>query len=198
MKKKQHLFLLAAITGIAMLAGCGSEHTPADKTASPVEQSITTTPKPSITMVLDGRKIESTDYSCMWLLKDKQNILNVTVHYDRRPKRIPPNIGFNVYNLKDIKLPINRVRGIDLSPAAGQIYSLGGLMVEDVKVMDLNKLSFTDNYPTASSLVKITLLDTTAKLLSGSFEGVLLNANGTTLKVTEGKMDRIPLTLFYK
>jgi hypothetical protein len=61
----------------------------------------------------------------------------------------------------------------------------------------MNELSFSDNYKRLESAVKLSLLDTTAKIVSGRFEGTVQNANGKSMKVTEGKFERIPLKMEY-
>ena len=61
----------------------------------------------------------------------------------------------------------------------------------------MNELSFSDNYKGLASVVQLSLLDTTAKLVSGSFEGTLQNANGKTMVITEGKFERIPMKMVH-
>jgi len=180
-----------------LLAGCGNESTTEGKPMADNKAASGHPDKPAVRFLLDGRLIESTDYSCSWLLTGKQNIFNLTVHYDRQPKKVPPNAGFNVYNLESIVIPIRRLYGNKLSGQAGQLYSLS-MTIPNGKANDMNEQSFTDNYAGLESGVQLSLLDTTAKLVSGSFEGTVQNANNKSIKITGGKFERIPLKMVYR
>jgi hypothetical protein len=65
------------------------------------------------------------------------------------------------------------------------------------KAANMNELSFSDNYKGLQSAVKLSLLDTTAKIVSGQFEGTVQNANGKNMKITDGKFECIPLKMVY-
>jgi hypothetical protein len=107
-------------------------------------------------------------------------------------------MGFTIYNIKDIALPFSPLNG-KLPGKSEQFFSLGAsLGLPKGKAADINEISFSDNYPGLESNLKLSLLDTTAKLVSGTFEGMIKNANGKTLKVSEGKFERIPLKMEYR
>lgn len=182
-----------------LIAGCGDANTKEIKTAAENKTEATKPDKPSIRFVLDGRVIESADYSCSWALTGKDNIFALAVHYDREPKRVPPNVGFGIFNLKSITLPFSRLNGkLPGNSSSGQLFSVtAGLALPKGKPADMNELSFSDNYAGLESVVQLSLLDTTAKIVSGRFEGTVKNANGKTMKITEGKFERIPLTMVY-
>jgi len=196
--KKKSIPIYGLFFLLLILCSCGNETTSDKKTISNNNRQTTQQQKPLVQLVLDGRVIESADYNCMWILKGKENIFNLTVHYDREPKRIPPNVGFGIYNLKDINLPINLLNG-KMAGKLEQQFSLSALLAfPKGQAANMNELSFSDNYAGLNSTVQITVLDTTAKIVSGSFKGTLKNANGKTMVVSNGKFDRIPLQMIYK
>jgi hypothetical protein len=176
-----------------LLVACGNANTKDKKPETEKKNSE----NPAVSFVLDGRLIESTEYYCSWQLSDKENMLTFNVIYDREPKSNPPNLGFVIYNLKDIALPFSPLNG-KLPGKTGQFFSLSAsLGLPKGKAADMNEISFSDNYAGLESNVKLRLLDTTVKLVSGIFEGTIKNAAGKTLKVSEGKFEGIPLKMVY-
>ena len=192
MKRKLILSIIPLFL-ISLLAGCGNAKT--KETNTDIENRKPD--KPVVSFVMDGRLIESSEYYSSWQLTEKENMLTFSVIYDREPKNNPSNLGFVIYNLKDITLPFSRMNG-KLSGKTGQLFSLSGNSgLPKGKAADMNEISFSDNYAGLESNVKLSLLDTTAKLVSGSFEGIIKNANGKILKVSEGKFKGIPLKMVY-
>lgn len=154
--------------------------------------------KAAISFVLDGRSIESADYYCGWKLTEQENIFTLSIVYDREPKTNPPNLGFAIYNLTDITLPLSPLNG-KLPGKTGQFFSLGAsLGLPKGKAADMNELSFSDNYKGLESAAKLTFIDTTAKIVSGRFEGTVQNANGKKMVISAGKFNRISLQMIYK
>jgi hypothetical protein len=183
----------ASLLLIGLLAGCGNAKTKETKTGT---ESIKPD-KPVVSFVLDGRLIESTEYYCGWKLTDKENILTLSIVYDHEPKTNPPNLGLTIYNIKDIALPFSPLNG-KLPGKTGQFFSLSAsLGLPKGKAADINEISFSDNYTGLESNMKLSLLDTIAKLVSGTFEGTIKNAAGKTLKVSEGKFESIRLKMVY-
>ncbi len=178
---------------IGLLSTCGNANTKDKKPETEKKNSE----NPAVSFILNGRLIKSTEYYCSWQLTNKENMLTFNVIFDREPKSNPPNLGFAIYNLKDIALPFSPMNG-KLPGKTEQAFSLSAsLGLPKGKAADMNELSFSDNYAGLQSNVKLNLLDTTAKLVSGIFEGTIKNANGKTLKITEGKFERIPLKMVY-
>lgn len=176
-----------------LIAACGNANTKDKKT----ETEKKNPDKAAVSFMMDGRLIESSEYYCSWQLTDKENMLTFSVIYDREPKSNPPNLGFAIYNLKDITLPFSRMNG-KLPGKTGQLFSLSGNSgLPKGKAADMNEISFSDNYAGLESTVKLSLLDTTVRLVSGSFEGTIKNATGKTLKVSEGKFEGIRLKMVY-
>jgi hypothetical protein len=191
--KKILFSLTISLPVMLLIAACGNANT---KDKKP-ETEKKNPDKPAVSFMLDGRLIESSEYYCSWQLTDKENMLTFNVIYDREPKRNPPNLGFVIYNLKDITLPFIRMNG-KLPGKTEQFFSLSAsLGLLKGKAADMNEISFSDNYSGLQSNVKLNLLDTTIRLVSGSFEGTIKNAAGKTLKVSEGKFEGISLKMVY-
>jgi hypothetical protein len=187
----------ASLFYICLIAGCGNAKTKETKTDTENKIENRKPDKPVVSFLLDGRLIESTDYYCGWKLTGQENMFTLSIVYDRETGTNPPNMGFAIYNLKDIDLPFTPLNG-KLPGKSEQFFSLGvNLGLPKGKAADMNELSFSDNYAGMKSLVVLSLLDTTAKNVSGSFEGTIKNANGKTMKITEGKFERIPLQMVY-
>ena len=192
---------IPSLTGIFLfscwlIAGCSNANSKekiivADKNA---EDGIST--KPTVSVKIDGRLIESSDFSCSWVLIGKLNVFNLTVHYDREPKKTPPDVGFNIKNLKDIKQPFSPVYGKNIAGTKEQISSLS-MSIPKGKAHDMNEQSYSDNYAGLASSIQLSLLDTAGKIVSGRFEGTVKNANGKSIKITQGKFERIPLKMQY-
>jgi hypothetical protein len=196
MKRKLALSITSLLL-IVLLTGCGNTNTKEKKIVPANKTENTKQDKPTVTFLLDGRLIEAAEYYCGWKLTEKENMLTLSIVYDREPKTNPPNLGFAIYNLKDISMPFNRLNG-KLPGKSEQFFSLSaGLGLPKGKAADMNELSFSDNYTGLESLVLLSLLDTTAKIVSGRFEGTIKNANGKTMNITEGKFERIPLKMVY-
>lgn len=190
---KRKLFSITILLPVFLITACGNAITK-DKKSQPEKKN---TDKAAVSFVMNGRLIKSTEYYCVWKLTNLENVLTFSIVYDREPKTNPPNLGFAVYNLKDITLPFSPING-KLPGKTEQSFSLSGsLALPKGKAADMNELSFSDNYPGLKSLVQLNLLDTTAKLLSGSFEGTIKNANGKTMKITAGKFEGIRLKMVY-
>ena len=180
------------------LSSCGNEKSSDKKIIANNNAQTTKQQKPAVRLVLDGRVIESADYNCMWIIKGDESNLSLNVFYDREEKRKPSDVSFTIYNCKDITSPIYRLNG-KMPGKLEQQFSLHALLAfPKGQPADMNELSFSDNYTGLNSAVKLTLLDTTTKFASGSFEGSLKNANGKTMVITDGKFDRIPLQMIYK
>ena len=191
--KKILLSLTISLPVMFLIAACGNANTKDKKT----ETEKKNPDKAAVSFMMDGRLIESSEYYCSWQLTDKENMLTFSVIYDREPKSNPPNLGFAIYNLKDITLPFSRMNG-KLPGKTGQLFSLSGNSgLPKGKAADMNEISFSDNYAGLESTVKLSLLDTTVRLVSGSFEGTIKNATGKTLKVSEGKFEGIRLKMVY-
>jgi hypothetical protein len=191
--KKILVSLTISLPVMFLVAACGNTNTKDKKPETEKKNSE----KPAVSFMLDGRSIESTEYYCSWQLSDKENMLTFNVIYDREPKSNPPNLGFAIYNLKDIAIPFSPLNG-KLPGKTGQFFSLSAsLGLSKGKAADMNEISFSDNYAGLESNVKLRLLDTTVRLISGSFEGTIKNAAGKTLKVSEGKFEGIPLKMVY-
>jgi hypothetical protein len=187
----------ASLLLIGLLAGCGNAKTKETKTDTEKKIENRKPDKPVVSFMLDGRRIESAEYYCGWKLTDQENILTLSIVYGHEPKTNPSNLGLTIYNIKDIALPFSPLNG-KLPGKSEQFFSLGaGLGLPKGKAADINEISFSDNYAGLESNMKLSLLDTTAKLVSGSFEGRIKNANGKTLKVSEGKFDGIRLKMVY-
>jgi hypothetical protein len=196
MKRKLVLSVIPLFL-IGLLTGCGNAKTKETKTDTEKKIENKKPDKPVVSFILDGRFVESADYYCGWKLTEQENMLTLSIVYEREPKTNPPNLGFAIYNLKDISMPFNRLNG-KLPGKSEQLFSLSaGLGLPKGKAADLNELSFSDNYKRLESAVQLSLLDTTAKIVSGRFEGTVQNANGKSMKVTEGKFERIPLKMEY-
>jgi hypothetical protein len=186
------LFLL-----VDLLIGCGNAKTKEAETGTENKIENIKPDKPVVSFMLDGRLIESAEYSCSWQLSDKVNMFTFNVLYDREPKNNPPNLGFAIYNLKDITLLFSPLNG-KLPGKTEQSFSLAAsLGLPKGKAADMNELSFSDNYKGLASVVQLSFLDTTAKRVSGRFEGVIQNANGKTMKIEKGQFERIPLKMLY-
>lgn len=186
------LFLL-----ISLLTGCGNAKTKELKPDIKNKIENIKSDKPAISFLLDGRLVESAEYFCSWQLSDKVNMFTFNVLYDREPKKNPPNLGFAIYNLKDITLPFRPMNG-KLPGKTEQSFSLSAsLGLPKGKAADMSELSFSDNYKGLVSVVQLSFLDTTAKTVSGSFEGTVQNANGKTIKIENGKFEHIPLKILY-
>jgi hypothetical protein len=196
MKRKLVLSVIPLFL-IVLLTGCGNAKTKETKTDTEKKIENKKPDKPVVSFILDGRLVESADYYCGWKLTGQENMLTLSIVYEREPKTNPPNLGFAIYNLKDISMPFNRLNG-KLPGKSEQLFSLSaGLGLPKGKAADMNELSFSDNYKGLESAVQLSLLDTTAKIVSGRFEGTVQNANGKSMKVTEGKFERIPLKMIY-
>lgn len=181
------------------IIGCGNANTKElkavveEKTESTIQNAI-----PAVSFVLDGRAIQSSEYTCVWKMTGGQSMLTLGVVYDREPKITPPNLTFVIHNLKDISLPIIRMYGNKYTDKSKQLFSLGiQLALPKGKPANMNELSFSDNYSGLESRFQLTLLDTLAKNISGNFEGTVKNANGKTMKIADGKFERIPLKMVY-
>ena len=195
--KRKLVLSVAPLFLIGLLIRCGNAKTKEIKTGTDNKIENRKTDKPAVSFILDGRLIESAEYYCSWKLTEQENMLTLSIIYDREAKTNPSNLGFAIYNLKDINLPISGLNG-KLPGKTGQFFSLGAsLGLPKGKAADMNELSFSDNYAGLESNVKLSLLDTTAKLVSGSFEGTIKNANGKTMKITEGKFEGIILEIIH-
>ena len=192
--------LALAITSLVLtglINGCSNVNNQEKKIVSANNSENTKQDKSAITFLLDGRLIKSAEYYCGWKLTEQENMFTLSVVYDREPGMNPPTIGFAIFNLKDIAMPFSALNG-KLPGKSEQFVSLGvSLGLPKGKAADMNELSFSDNYKGLESAVKLNLLDTTAKIVSGSFEGIVQNANGKTMKVKEGKFELIPLKMIY-
>lgn len=196
--KRKLVFSVASLFLIGLLTGCSNAKTKEIKTGTDYKTENSKPDKPKVSFLLDGRIIESADYYCSWKLTGQENMFTLSVVYDREPEANPPNMGVSIYNLTDISLPFSLLNG-KLPGKSEQFFSLGiNLGLPKGKAADMNELSFSDNYEGMKSLVAFRLLDTTAKIVSGSFEGTIKNANGKTMKITEGKFEQIPLKMVYK
>jgi hypothetical protein len=190
--------LTISVSVIFLIAGCGNANTKENKIVPANKTVNTKQDKPTVSFLLDGRLIESTDYYCGWKLTGQENIFTLSVVYDRETGTNPPNMGFAIYNLKDIALPFKPLNG-KLPGKSEQLFSLSaGLGLPKGKAADMNELSFSDNYKGLESAAKLTLLDTTAKIVSGRFEGTVQNANGKKMVISAGKFNRISLQMIYK
>jgi hypothetical protein len=197
MKKKLTLSITSLFL-IGLLNGCGNANKKENKIVPANKTVNTKQDKPTVSFLLDGRLIESTDYYCGWKLTGQENIFTLSVVYDRETGTNPPNMGFAIYNLKDIALPFKPLNG-KLPGKSEQLFSLSaGLGLPKGKAADMNELSFSDNYKGLESAAKLTLLDTTAKIVSGRFEGTVQNANGKKMVISAGKFNRISLQMIYK
>ena len=196
---KSKLFLsVTSLFLIGLLNGCGNANTKEKKIVPANKMENAKQGKPTVTFLLDGRLIESAEYYCGWKLTEKENMFTLSVVYDREPGTNPPNIGVSIYNLKDIALPFSPLNG-KLPGKSEQFFSLGiNLGLPKGKAADMNALSFSDNYKGLESAAKLTLLDTTAKIVSGSFEGTIKNTNGKKMVISGGKFNRISLQMIYK
>ena len=185
---KRKLFLsVTSLFLIGLLSRCGNAKTKEIKTGTDYKIENSKPDKPKVSFLLDERLIESADYYCGWKLTEQENLFTLSVVYNREPGTNPPNMGVSIYNLKDIALPFSPLNG-KLPGKSEQFFSLGvSLGLPKGKAADMNELSFSDNYPGLKSLVVLSLLDTTAKIVSGRFEGTIKNTNGKTMKITEGK-----------
>lgn len=182
------LFLLLLIVSCG---GSNKENQQKPETGATAKQA--SVEKSVIHFVLDGREINSDDYSCSWMMIGKTSTFNLTVFYDRSKNGRPPHAGFNIYNLTDIKAPMSRLNGEMPGKSTAQQYSLSaGAGTEKGKPVDLNKTSFTDNYKDLTSVVQLTALDTVARVCAGRFEGTVKNANGDVIKISNGTFANIP------
>jgi hypothetical protein len=187
--KKIFFPLIIWLTVFFLIAACGNANTKDKKSETEKKNAD----KAAVSFMLNGRLIESAEYYCSWKLTGQENMFTLSVMYDREPGANPPIMGFAIYNLKDIALPFSPLNG-KLPGKSEQFFSLGiNLGLPKGKAADMNELSFSDNYAGLESKVKLSLLDTIAKLVSGSFEGTVQNANGKTMKITEGKFEGIVL-----
>jgi len=194
------LFLPAiALFHVFFNTGCSNANTTEIKTITEnIQEPVKQGDNPVISFWLDDRQIESKEYTCVWKLTGGQSMLTLGVVYDRKPKITPPNLTFVIHNLKNISLPIIRLFGNKYSDKSKQLFSLGiRLTSPKGKPANMNELSFSDNYSGLESRMQLSLLDTLAKIISGNFEGTVKNANGKTMKITEGKFERIPLKMVY-
>ena len=182
---------------LLLTTSCGNK-TGKENQQKPESTAATNEPangKKAIHFVLDGREINSTDYSCSWMFMGGMSTFNLTVFYDRTAGATPPHIGFNIYNLTDIKAPIIRLNGKLPRKSPDQLFSIVGSTGNPKgKPADMNKTSFSDNYNDLQSTMQITSLDTVAKTCAGRFEGTLKNANGDVLKIANGSFEGV----FYK
>lgn len=196
--KRKEILSVTCIILLVCTAGCGDTATEPTKTTQETKKEALKSDRPVASFILDGRRIESDEYYCSWKLTGQENTFTFTIVYDREPGSTPPTIGFVIYNLENITNPFIRTNG-KLPTKKGQQFSLsGGLGLPKGKPADLNEISFTDNYPGLESAVKLNLLDTTAKVVSGSFEGMMKNENGKITRISEGKFTRVPLQMTYK
>jgi hypothetical protein len=194
--KKILVSLTISLPVMLLIAACGNTKETKTDTEKKIENRKPD--KPVVSFVLDGRLIESADYYCGWKLTGRENMLTLSIVYDREPKTNPPNLGFAIYNLKNISMPFNRLNG-KLPGKSEQLFSLSvGLGLPKGKAANMNELSFSDNYKGLQSAVKLSLLDTTAKIVSGQFEGTVQNANGKKMVISAGKFNRISLQMIYK
>jgi hypothetical protein len=194
MKRKLVLSVIPLFL-IGLLEGCGNAKTKEIKTGSDNKIETSKPEKPAVSFMLDGRLIESAEYYCSWKLTGQENMFTLSVVYDLEPGANPPIMGFAIYNLKDIALPFSPLNG-KLPGKSEQFFSLGvNLGLPKGKAADMNELSFSDNYAGLKSLIVFSVLDTTAKIVSGRFEGTIKNANGKTMKITEGKFEGIVLKI---
>jgi len=184
---------------ISLITGCGNASTTEIKSAEENKTEPTMQVGiPAVSFVLDGRVIQSEEYTCIWKLTGGQSLLTLGVVYDREPKITPPNLTLGIHNLKDISLPIIPLYGYKYSDKSKQLFSLGiQLALPKGKPSNMNDLSFSSNYSGLESKLQLSLLDTLAKVVSGNFEGTVKNANGKTMKITDGKLERIPLKMVY-
>jgi len=178
---------------LLLLVSCGNSNQEKQQKSEPQATSKPSSDtKSAIHFVLDGREINSTDYSCSWMLIGGMSTFNLTVFYDRTAGATPPHIGFNIYNLTDIKAPIIRLNGKLPRKSPEQLFSIVGSSGNPKgKPADMNKTSFSDNYNDLQSTMQLTSLDTVAKTCAGRFEGTLKNANGDVLKITNGSFEGV-------
>lgn len=196
--KRKKILSLTCIVLLVCTAGCGNTATEPAKTTQGTKKETLKSGRPVASFILDGRRIESTEYYCSWKMTGQENVFTFTILYDREPGSTPPSAGFIIYNLENITAPFLRMNG-KLPTKAGQQFSLSGSSgLSKGKPADLNEISFTDNYPGLESAVSLNLLDTTTKVVSGNFEGMLKNANGRMIRISEGTFDKVPLQMIYK
>lgn len=191
--KKATLHFCYSLFILLLMVSCGnSKQENEQKPETQAQAKQATVGRPAIHFVLDGREISSSDYSCSWVMIGKTNTFNLTVFYDRDAGGTPPRAGFNIYNLTDIKAPINRLNGQLPGKSTAQLFSLSANTgTPKGKPADLDKTSFTDNYTDLQSTVQLTNLDTVAKTCTGLFEGTLKNAQGDILKITNGSFEGV-------
>jgi hypothetical protein len=197
MKRIITIFHLLLATSILMNS-CGSNSASDNKPIVANNQPTAEQQKPAVHLIVDGRVIESVDYVCMWILKGTESNLNLHVFYDREERRVPSDVSFVVYNYQTTTSPMYALKG-KMPGKLEQQFSLNAILAIPRKAAaDMNELTFSDNYEDLNSSVKLTLIDTTSKVASGSFEGTLRNANGKTMVITDGSFERIPLQMVYK
>ncbi len=192
--KRGTILFSCSLFFLLLITSCGNK-TGKENQQKPVSAAATSDPgnaKSVIHFELDGREINSTDYSCSWMLMGGISTFNLTVFYDRAAGGMPPRTGFNIYHLTDIKAPMNKLNGQVPGKSPDQLYSLSvNTGTPKGKPADMNKTSFTDNYKDLQSIVQLTSLDTVAKTCAGRFEGSLRNANGDELKITNGSFEHL-------
>ncbi len=198
--KKGTILISCSLFFLLLTVGCGSNTSKENqqKVVSAGDSKAPDNVKNAIHFELDGREINSTDYSCSWMVIGGMRTFNLTVFYDRIAGETPPHIGFNIYNLSDIKAPINRLNGQLPRKSPDQIFSLVGSTVNPKgKPADMDKTSFSDNYKDLQSTMQITRLDTVTKTCAGRFEGTLRNEKGDVMKITNGSFENIPYKTGY-
>ncbi len=148
--------------------------------------------KAEISFELNGKKIISSDYSCSYSTEGMP-LFNLTVFHDRdKNPRNPPNIGFNIYNLRSADEKLYSQRDKKPWTSKEPVYGLGYTSVGK----NIDETSYVDNYEGATSLVTITVFDLNKKTASGTFSGTLVNAKGKSVTITNGVFKNVSITIY--
>lgn len=148
--------------------------------------------KTEISFELDGKKIISSDYSCSYN-KEGIPVFNLTVFHDRdkNPKN-PPNVGFNIYNLRSADEKLYSQRDEKPWTSGKPVYGLGYTS----SGKNLDEASYADSYEGATSIVTITAFDLNKKTASGTFSGTLVNAKGKSVTIKNGVFKDVSITIY--
>lgn len=145
-----------------------------------------------ISFELNGKKIVSSDYSCSYS-KEGIPVFNLTVFHDRdKSPKNPPNVGFNIYNLRSSDEKLYSQRDEKPLTSGKPVYGLGYTSAEK----NLDESSYADNYEGATSIVTITAFDLNKKTASGTFSGTLVNAKGKSVTIKNGVFTNVGIVVY--
>ncbi len=152
--------------------------------------------KAEISFELNGKKIISSDYSCSYSTEGIP-VFNLTVFHDRdQNPQNPPSLAFNIYNLRsaDEKLYSQKDKKpwTTEEPVYGLDYTLPG---KNMPGINEDETSYVDTYEGATSSITIQEFDLNNKTASGTFSGILVNAKGDSVSITNGVFKNVSITV---